>query len=72
MDPLSIARYGMMSAQQQLVRSAERVTRWPDGDVDLAGEVVAQIQAKTQFAACAKVIAFDAEMWRALLDAQKA
>lgn len=72
MDPLSIARYGMMTAQAQLARSAERVARWPaDGDVDLAAETVAQIQARTQFAASAKVIAFDAEMWRALLDVQR-
>lgn len=37
MDPLGLARYGMMSAQRQLVRSAARAASGPDDGVDLAG-----------------------------------
>ena len=37
MDPLGLARYGMMSAQRQLVRSAARAAPGPDDAVDLAG-----------------------------------
>jgi len=71
MDPLSIARYGLMSAQSRLTRSAERVAGWSaDGDVDLAAETVELIEAKTQFAANARVVAFADETWRALLDVQ--
>lgn len=71
MDPLSIARYGLMSAQSRLTGSAERITGWSaDSDVDLAAETVELIQAKTQFAANARVVAFADETWRALLDIQ--
>jgi len=68
MDPLSIARYGMMSAQQELARSAERVVQ-PDHDP--GSEAIAQLEAKTQFAFSAKIVAFDAAMWRALLTLQR-
>jgi len=68
MDPLSIARYGMMSAQQQLDRSAERVVQ---GAADPGREAIAQLEAKTQFAFSAKIVAFDAAMWRALLTLQR-
>jgi flagellar basal body rod protein FlgC len=71
MDPLSIARYGMMSAQDRLTRSAGRVAQWNGGDdVDLAQETVEQIEAKQQFAANAKVVTFADDMWRALMDIQ--
>lgn len=71
MDPLSIARYGMMSAQDRLARSSGRIARWDGGDdVDLAQETVEQIEAKTQFAANAKVVTFADDMWRALMDIQ--
>lgn len=71
MDPLSIARYGLMSAQSRLTRSAERIAGWPaDSDVDLAAEAVELIQAKTQFAANVRVVAFADETWRALLELQ--
>ena len=41
MDPLSIARYGMMSAQDRLAKSASRVANWQGGDEpDLAQETV--------------------------------
>ena len=72
MDPFSTARYGMMSAQGRLAKSAERVANWPaDADVDLAAETVALVQAKTEFAANARVVAFADETWRALLDMQR-
>lgn len=71
MDPLSIARYGMMSAQDRLTRSAGRVAQWNgDDDVDLAQETVEQIEARQQFAANAKVVTFADDMWRALMDIQ--
>ena len=69
MDPLSIARYGMMSAQDRLAKSAARVASGAD-DVDLASETVEQIKAKTQFEASARVVAFADEMWRSLLNIQ--
>jgi flagellar hook protein FlgE len=74
MDPLSIARYGMMSAQDRLARSASRIASWngDSGDIDLASETVEQIEAKTQFAASAKVVSFADEMWRSLMDIQTA
>jgi flagellar hook protein FlgE len=71
MDPLSIARYGMMSAQDRLAKSAARVASGGD-DVDLASETVEQIKAKTQFEASAKVVAFTDEMWRSLMKIQMA
>jgi flagellar hook-associated protein FlgK len=72
MDPLSIARYGMMSAQDRLAKSANRVASWSGGDdVDLTHETVEQIEAKQQFAANAKVVSFADEMWRSLMDIQK-
>jgi flagellar hook protein FlgE len=71
MDPLSIARYGMISAQDRLAKSAARVASGGD-DVDLASETVEQIKAKTQFEASAKVVAFTDEMWRSLMKIQTA
>jgi len=68
MDPLSIARYGMMSAQDRLAKSAARIAA--GDDVDLASETVEQIKAKTQFEASARVVRFVDEMWRSLMDIQ--
>lgn len=71
MDPLSIARYGMMSAQDRLAQSATRVANWSGGDdVDIAQETVDQIEAKQQFAASAKVVSFADDMWRSLMAIQ--
>ena len=71
MDPLSIARYGMMSAQDRLAQSATRVANWSGGDdVDIAQETVDQIEAKQQFAASAKIVSFADDMWRSLMDIQ--
>ena len=71
MDPLSIARYGMMSAQDRLAQSATRVANWNGGgDVDIAQESIDQIKAKQQFAASAKIVSFADDMWRSLMDMQ--
>ena len=68
MDPLSIARYGMMTAETRLTASAGRVAG--SGDVDYAKEAVTQIQARQQFVASAKVVGVANDMWRSLLDIQ--
>jgi hypothetical protein len=71
MDPLSIARYGMMNAESRLAASASRVADWQGGDdVDLAQETVEQIKAKLQFVASANVVHIADEMWRSLLEIQ--
>jgi hypothetical protein len=68
MDPLSIARYGMMTAEARLAASAERVAggAWAD-----PVEAVEQTLAKAQFTASAKVATVADEMWRTLLDVQQ-
>jgi hypothetical protein len=72
MDPLSIARYGMMAASSRLDASARRVAAWNGSDdVDLAQEAVTQIEAKQQFAASAGVARIADKMWSALLDIQR-
>ena len=72
MDPLSIARYGMMAAEQRLNASATRVAGMaaPDSQVDYAKEAVDQIQAKQAFTANLGVIKVADEMWDALLGLQ--
>jgi hypothetical protein len=71
MDPLSIARYGMMSAEAACSASAQRVAQSDGSDgVDDAQDTVAQIEAKQQFAASAKVVRIADEMWRSLMDVQ--
>jgi hypothetical protein len=70
MDPLAIARYGMMSAQQALDRSAERVVQQP-AEPEPGSEAIARLEAEMQFAFSARVVAFDAAMWRALLTLQR-
>jgi flagellar hook protein FlgE len=64
MDPLSIARYGMMTAEARLTASAG------DDSVDLAQESVEQVEAKEQFEASAQVVRFSDDMWRSLMDIQ--
>jgi len=75
MDPMSAARYGMMSATRRFDASAERVARSGDpetgSDVDIGGEVVEQVEAKQQFSASAQVIRVADDMWRALIGAQE-
>jgi hypothetical protein len=71
MDPLSIARGGLLAASARLEASAERTARiGVDDSVDPAQEAVEQIQAKHQFAANLGVIRVADEMWRALLAIQ--
>jgi flagellar hook protein FlgE len=71
MDPLSTARYGMMTAESRLAGSASRIASWSGGDdVDLAKETVDQVEAKQQFTASAHVVRIADQMWRALMDMQ--
>lgn len=71
MDPLSVARVGLLAAQQRFEASASRTARMEaDESVDPASEVVEQIQAKRQFEANLGVVKFADEMWRALLEIQ--
>jgi flagellar hook protein FlgE len=79
MDPISIARYGMMAATQQLTGSATRIAgagagmgASGGGDVDYATEAVTQIQASTAFKADVGVIKVADEMWQSLLNLQSA
>lgn len=75
MDPMSAARYGMMTATRRFDASAQRVAQAGDpstsGDVDLAGEVVEQLEAKQHFSASAQVIRVADDMWNALISAQE-
>jgi len=68
MDPLSIARYGMMAAVSRLDTSATRIASDPEGD--LAPEIVGMAEAKHEFAAQAQVVRIADEMWRVLTDDQ--
>jgi flagellar basal body rod protein FlgC len=71
MDPISIARYGMMAATQQLTASASRIAgAASDGNVDYAREAVTQIQASAAFKADVSVIKVADKMWQSLLDIQ--
>ena len=72
MDPLSIARYGMMAAEQRLSASAARVAGLgpANGALDYASEAVEQIGAKQAFQANIGVIRVADEMWDSLLGLQ--
>jgi flagellar hook protein FlgE len=73
MDPISIARYGMMAATQQLTASATRIAgAASDDNVDYAQEAVTQIQAQASFKADVGVIKVADQMWQSLLDLQSA
>jgi flagellar hook protein FlgE len=80
MDPISIARGGLIAASARFEASASRTARMgaadpatgkADDSVDLGSEVVEQTEAKHQFSANLGVIRVADEMWRALLDIQK-
>ena len=72
MDPLVVARYGMLAAQRRFESSAERLARMgEDPTVDPAREMVEQVEARLQFAASARLAKFSDDMWRVLLDLQK-
>jgi len=70
MDPISIARYGMMAATQQLAGSANRIAAGGDG-LNYGAEAVNTIEAKQAFKANVSVIKVADEMWQSLLDLQK-
>lgn len=72
MDPISTARYGLMAASRQFEASAVNVSRMgvEGADVDVAGEMVEMISAKTAFSANLSVIRFAQDMWDSLLDLQ--
>lgn len=75
MDPLSAARYGMMTASRRFDASAERVAKSGDpetgSEVDLGDEVVEQVTAKHQFSASTQLISVADDMWRALMSVQE-
>jgi flagellar hook protein FlgE len=71
MDPLIVARYGLMAAAARFEASAQRTAQMgADDRVDPAAEAVEQIEAKQQFGANLGVIRVADEMWRALMDIQ--
>jgi flagellar hook protein FlgE len=72
MDPISAARYGMLSATRRFEASAERVARMGDenSDVDLGRETIEQLTASNQFVASAEIVRIADRMWDALLDVQ--
>lgn len=73
MDAISTARYGMLAASRRFEDAASRTVAAASAgaDGDLVGGVVDMIQAKTAFAASAKVVRIADQMWDALLDIQR-
>ena len=69
MNPISIARYGMMAATQQLNAAANRIAGGGDS-VDYASAAVDMVEAKQAFKANVGVIKVADEMWQSLLDLQ--
>ena len=63
----SIAASGMATATMRLQVSANKVANAASPDVDLAGDIVQQIMARS-FAANAEVMKTDAQMTAALFD----
>lgn len=70
MNAISIARYGMMAATQQLAASANRIAAGGD-TVDYATEAVNVIEAAQAYRADLGVIKVADEMWQSLLDLQR-
>ncbi|MFZ5721699.1 MAG: flagellar basal body rod C-terminal domain-containing protein [Pseudomonadota bacterium] len=72
MDPISTARYGLMAASRRFEASAVNVAQMgvEGADVDVAGEMVEMISAKTAFSANLSVIRFAQDMWDELLQLQ--
>jgi flagellar hook protein FlgE len=70
MDPIATAQYGLLAASRRFEASASRVARMGvEGEnVDLAAEVVQQINAKTEFSANLSVIRTAQDMTGELLD----
>jgi flagellar hook-associated protein FlgK len=71
MDPLSIARYGMITAENKASAAASRIANWNTDGADVVQEDANLLEAQQQFAASAKVVSFANDMWRALMDIQK-
>jgi len=72
MDPLNIARAGLMAASGRFEISAVRTARMgSDPSVDYTKEAVEQIEAKQQFSANLGVVRIADEMWRSLLKIQE-
>lgn len=71
MNAISIARYGMLAAAQQLNAAANRIAAGGDG-LDYATEAVTIIEAKQAFKANVGVIKVADEMWRSLIEIQTA
>lgn len=65
MEAFSIAAAGALAATSRLAASAQRVA---GGEGDLATEAVAQISAKTDFAANLAVLRVSDEITKRLLD----
>jgi len=65
---ISIAAGGMQRASAQLEHSAGRIARVGAEDVDVTGEMINVLNAKTDFKANAKVVEAARDMSRALLD----
>ena len=74
MDPLSAARLGMMFATRKLEEAAGKVAQLgvENADVDVTQEMVRSIEAQAAFKANVSVVKFADEMWRSLMDIQKA
>ncbi|HEX3887625.1 MAG TPA: flagellar basal body rod C-terminal domain-containing protein [Phenylobacterium sp.] len=73
MDPLNIARAGLMAASNRFQISAVRTASMDaDPSVDPAEEAVEQISAKQQFSANLGVIRVSDQMWRSLMQVQEA
>lgn len=73
MDPISTARYGMMTASAQLAGSASRIAAAGGsalGDVDYAAEAVNMVEAQQAFKADVDVIKVADAMWQSLLNLQ--
>jgi flagellar basal body rod protein FlgC len=68
MDPISIARYGLMAATRRFEDAAQEIVGAPDGDT--VGAMVDMTQAKQAFAANLSVIRFSQDMWDDLLAIQ--
>lgn len=73
MDALSTALSGMVAAENQLTASASDVAQMtvPGHNVDIAKEMVDQVEAKQQFTASAQVVKFSNDMWRSLIEAMQ-
>lgn len=68
MDPISIARYGLMAATRRFDDAAQEIVEAPDSDI--VGAIIDMTQAKQAFSANLSVIRFAQDMWDDLLAIQ--